>query len=158
MRAPTTIAIFCFVSFVGYSMAFVGSKSSSTRIGSRLHILPSLQKFTDKGEYNKVVEGLMLTQGISREQAEKEYDAYLDNPTNYALEKGEAYYKSLGYKTLMEGVIGEAEKEGRGEEVRARIEKFQKESKMKGLATISVAIAFFFYLRITNPYVPPGSF
>ena len=27
--------------------------------------------------------------------------------------KGEAYYKSLGYKTLMEGVIGEAEKEGK---------------------------------------------
>lgn len=72
--------------------------------------------------------------------------------------KGEAHYKRLGYKTLMEGVIGEAEKEGRGEEVRARIEKFQKESKMKGLATISVAIAFFFYLKITNPYVPPGSF
>lgn len=58
----------------------------------------------------------------------------------------------------MEGVIGEAEKEGRGEEVRARIEKFQKESKLKGLATISIFFAFFFYLRITNPYVPPGSF
>lgn len=72
--------------------------------------------------------------------------------------QGEVYYKSLGYKTLMEGVIGEAEKEGRGAEVRARIEKFQKESKIKGLATITVAIAFFFYLQITNPYVPPASF
>jgi hypothetical protein len=72
--------------------------------------------------------------------------------------KGEAYYKSLGYKSLIEGVIGEAEKEGRGDEVRARIEKFQKESKLKGLATITVAIAYFFYLRMTDPYVPPGSF
>ena len=67
--------------------------------------------------------------------------------------QGEAYYKSLGYKTLIDGVIGEAEKEGRGEEVRARIEKFQKMSKMKGLATISVFIALFFYYKLS--YVPP---
>lgn len=54
----------------------------------------------------------MFTRGIAREEAEKEYNAYLDNPNNYALQKGEAYYKSLGYKSLMDGVIGEAEKEG----------------------------------------------
>jgi len=71
-----------------------------------------LQKTTNRQEYNKVVDGLMYTRGITREEAEKEYNAYLDNPNNYALEKGEAYYKSLGYKKLMDGVIGEAEKEG----------------------------------------------
>lgn len=76
-----------------------GSFSSSSS-SSALFVGP-LQKFTNKNEYNRVVEGLMLTQGISREQAEKEYDAYLDNPNNYALNKGEAYYKSLGYKSLM---------------------------------------------------------
>lgn len=97
----------------------------------------------------------MLTKGITREEAEKEYNAYLDNPNEYALNKGEVYYKSLGYKTLMDGVIGEAEKEGRGDEVRARIEKFNKESKLKGLATIGTFITLFFYLKITNPYVPP---
>mmetsp|Transcript_6660 Transcript_6660/g.19199 ORF Transcript_6660/g.19199 Transcript_6660/m.19199 type:complete len:99 (-) Transcript_6660:2407-2703(-) len=97
----------------------------------------------------------MYTRGITREEAEKEYDAYLNNPNDYALNKGEAYYKSLGYKNLMDGVIGEAEKEGRGEEVRERIEKFRKESQLKGLATISTFIALGFYLKITHPYVPP---
>ena len=97
--------------------------------------------------------------------------------------KGEAYYKSLGYKTLMEGVIGEAEKEGkyalncfiisvtgtskivafvskillsgRGDEVRARIEKFSRESKTKGLVTLGAFIALFFNLKINYPYVHP---
>jgi hypothetical protein len=71
MRSATALLILS-LALIGYASAFVGS--SSFRQNSRLHILPSLQKFTDKGEYNKVVEGLMLTQGISREQAEKEYD------------------------------------------------------------------------------------
>ena len=30
----------------------------------------------------------------------------------YVVSQGEAYYKKLGYKSLMEGVVGEAEKEG----------------------------------------------
>lgn len=139
------------------AQAFVG-KGSSTRSSvpskSRLFIGP-FQKLTKSKEYNQVVENLMYTQGITREQAEEEYNAYLDNPNDYALNKGEAYYKSLGYKSLMEGVIGEAEKEGRGDEVRARIEKFNKESKLKGLATIGFFIALGFYAKIQNPYVPP---
>lgn len=53
----------------------------------------------------------------------------------------------------MDGVIGEAEKEGKGDEVRARIEEFQKQSKLKGLATISFFIVLFFYYKLT--YVPP---
>lgn len=53
----------------------------------------------------------------------------------------------------MDGVIGEAEKEGKGDEVRARIEKFNKQSKRKGLATITFFICIFFYYKLT--YVPP---
>ena len=75
-------------------------------------IIGPLQKTTNRQEYDKVVDGLMFAQGITKKEAEKEYNAYLDNPNNYALQKGEAYYKSLGYKKLMDGVIGEAEKEG----------------------------------------------
>ena len=41
----------------------------------------------------------------------------------------------------MDGVIGEAEKEGRGEEVKARIEEFKKKSKLKGLATVSIELS-----------------
>lgn len=52
----------------------------------------------------------------------------------------------------MEGVIGEAEKEGKGDEVRARIEEFQKQSKLKGLATIGFFIVIFFYYKLS--YVP----
>jgi len=99
----------------------------------------------------------MYQNGITRGEAEKEYDAYLNNPNEFALNKGEAYYKSLGYKSLMEGVIGEAEKEGRGDEVKARIEKFNQDSRNKGLITITAFITLFFYLKETNPYVPPGS-
>eukprot|EP00536_Pseudo-nitzschia_multiseries_P018189 jgi/Psemu1/228076/e_gw1.2241.6.1 len=114
-----------------------------------------LQKFSNRQEYNKVIDNLMYTRGITREEAEKEYDAYLNNPNDYALNKGEAYYKSLGYKSLMDGVIGEAEKEGRGDEVRERIEKFRQQSQIKGLATISTFIALGFYFKMTHPYVPP---
>jgi hypothetical protein len=45
------------------------------------------QKLTKSKEYNQVVENLMYTQGITREQAEEEYNAYLDNPNDYALNK-----------------------------------------------------------------------
>ncbi len=58
----------------------------------------------------------------------------------------------------MEGVIGEAEKEGRGDEVRARVEKFNQDSFIKGMATITFFILLGFYAKMTNPYVPPGSF
>jgi hypothetical protein len=43
---------------------------------------------------------------------------------------------------------------GRGDEVRARVDKFQKNSQLKGLITIGSFIALGFYLKITNPYVP----
>merc|ERR1712194_17538 len=118
----------------------------STRLG-----IGPLQKTTNRQEYNKVVDGLMFTRGITREEAEKEYNAYLDNPNNYALQKGEAYYKSLGYKSLMDGVIGEAEKEGRGEEVRARVEKFKRDSFLKGMSFITLAIGALFYVKFTYP-------
>ena len=36
------------------------------------------------------------------------------------------------------GVIGEAEKEGRGEEVRARVEKFKRDSAIKAYGVIAV--------------------
>mmetsp|Transcript_197 Transcript_197/g.502 ORF Transcript_197/g.502 Transcript_197/m.502 type:complete len:159 (-) Transcript_197:2241-2717(-) len=136
--------------FVANAPSMRSSVDSSTSLG-----IGPLQKATNRKEYNKVVDGLMLTRGITREEAEKEYDTFLNNPNDYALNKGEAYYKSLGYKTLMEGVIGEAEKEGRGDEVRARIEKFNRESKTKGLVTIGAFITLFFYLKINYPYVPP---
>ena len=43
---------------------------------------------------------------------------------------------------------------GRGDEVKARVDKFQKDSQLKGLITIGSFIALGFYLKITNPYVP----
>lgn len=71
MRARSILFV---LSVVGIASAFVGtSLSSSTTRKTRLYFGP-LQKLTDRAEYNKVVEGLMFTQGITREQAEKEYD------------------------------------------------------------------------------------
>jgi hypothetical protein len=67
--------------FVGQNVprSFVTS-STSLSVGP-------LQKLVNNKEYEKTVQGLMQTKGYTREQAEKEYSKYLENPTNYALEK-----------------------------------------------------------------------
>eukprot|EP00542_Grammatophora_oceanica_P015387 CAMPEP_0194050102 /NCGR_PEP_ID=MMETSP0009_2-20130614/33077_1 /TAXON_ID=210454 /ORGANISM="Grammatophora oceanica, Strain CCMP 410" /LENGTH=169 /DNA_ID=CAMNT_0038696513 /DNA_START=60 /DNA_END=569 /DNA_ORIENTATION=+ len=137
-------------SFGGVTTMKQQERSTTT---SRLFMIGPLQKFTDKEEYEKTVENLMAYKNLSREEAEKEYDSFLENPNNYALSKGEDYYKSLGYNSLMDGVIGEAEKEGRGEEVKERIAEFKRQSKIKALSVISVFFAAIVYGKIT--YVPP---
>lgn len=86
------------------STAFVGQGLPRSSVSKTSLSIGPLQRLTNKKDYEKTITGLMQAKGYTREQAEKEYNAYLDNPTNYALNKGEAYYKSLGYKTLMEGV------------------------------------------------------
>ena len=59
------------------------------------------QKTTNPKEYNRVVDGLMLTQGITREEAEKEYNAYLQNPNDYALNKVSRFWLSpLVYRNI----------------------------------------------------------
>ena len=132
----------------------------------------SLNLFKDK-KYKQVVENLMTQKGLTRQEAEKDYDAYQwvrpyhtilarryglltpylfcslsrleyrNNPTGYALQKGEAYYRDLGYKSLMEGVVGEAEKEGRGDEVRERIAAFRKKSQLKAAGVLIVVVTAF---------------
>jgi hypothetical protein len=112
---------------------------------------------------------MVRQKSISREQAEAEYKKYKmvrpsltfsseipsnnpnsnhlfppsKNPNDYALMKGEEYYTSLGYSSLMEGVLAEAEKDGRGDEVRDRIEKFKKDSQIKAYGVIGVFILTF---------------
>ena len=48
----------------------------------------------------------------------------------------------------MDGVIGEAEKQGRGDEVKKRIEEFKKKSQLKAFGVIGTAIIVFFYYKI----------
>ena len=152
--------VFVLLTLVWYPcnvVAFVGKSPRASPRLSRLNSGP-FQKITNPSEYTKVVDNIMFSQGLTRDEAEKEYNAYLDNPNNYALEKGEKYYKALGYKSLMDGVIGEADKEGKGDEVRARIKKFKDYSQLKGLITIGCFIALGFYFKITHPYIPPSQF
>mmetsp|Transcript_25222 Transcript_25222/g.47415 ORF Transcript_25222/g.47415 Transcript_25222/m.47415 type:complete len:174 (-) Transcript_25222:25-546(-) len=94
-------------------------------------------------EENKILDEMVRQKSISREQAEAEYKKYKMNPNDYALMKGEEYYTSLGYSSLMEGVLAEAEKDGRGDEVRDRIEKFKKDSQIKAYGVIGVFILTF---------------
>ena len=64
----------------------------------------------------------------------------------------------LDAESLREAALKNAESavvEKYSDEVRERVEKFNRESKNKGLLTIGFFIAVFFYLKITNPYVPP---
>lgn len=67
--------------------AFMGEGIPRSFVSRTTLSVGPLQKLTNKNEYNKVVEGLMQTKGLTREQAEKEYNAYLDNPNDYALQK-----------------------------------------------------------------------
>lgn len=105
------------------------------------------KKMMDPTEYNRIVEQKMRQEGLTRKQAEEEYNAFLENPSfYYALDKKEEYYKSLGYKDIFEGMIGEAEKEGRGDEVRERIAKFRQTSRIKAYTVLFVFILSFCYL------------
>mmetsp|Transcript_32065 Transcript_32065/g.65453 ORF Transcript_32065/g.65453 Transcript_32065/m.65453 type:complete len:145 (-) Transcript_32065:284-718(-) len=123
--------------------AFVPSGSPFVApIASSPVSLTSLSLFKDKN-YENIINNIMAQKNLSRSEAIKEYDAYKSNPNNYALQKGEEYYRSLGYKSLMEGVIGEAEKEGRGDEVRERVAAFKKKSQLKAAGVLLVAITAF---------------
>lgn len=52
----------------------------------------------------------------------------------------------------MEGVIGEAEKEGRGDEVRERVADFKKKSQLKATAVLVVFFTSLIYYKMS--YVP----
>lgn len=104
------------------------------------------KKAMDPQDYERVVQTKMKQDGLGRKQAQDEYNAFLENPSfYYALDKKEEYYKSLGYKDIFEGMIGEAEKEGRGEEVRERIAKFRRTSQIKAYSVLAVFILSFCY-------------
>ncbi len=82
----------------------VGNVPRSFMSTTSLSVGP-LQKLTNKNEYNKVVDGLMQTKGLTREQAEKEYNAYLDNPNDYALQKVCTGRRELRRKCKVEKLI-----------------------------------------------------
>jgi hypothetical protein len=104
------------------------------------------KKAMDPQDYNRVVQQKMKQEGLTRQQAEEEYNAFLENPSfYYALDKKEEYYKSLGYKDLFDGMIGEAEKQGRGDEVRERISQFRKTNQIKAYSVLVVFILSFAY-------------
>jgi len=67
--------------------AFMGAGAPRSFVSKTSLSVGPLQKLTNKNEYNKVVEGLMQTKSLTREQAEKEYNSYLENPNDYALQK-----------------------------------------------------------------------
>ena len=112
--------------------------------------------FGNTAEDVKVIENIMSYKGMTFEEAEKDYNEYKQNPNDYALNKGQAYYESLGYKSLMEGVLGEADKQGTGDETRARIEAFKKTSQIKAFGFIGVTFGSFFGLKLYSESDPDG--
>lgn len=144
------LSLVLFIFGATYSSAFTGHHGvlNYNTVGKRTTALKFGPFGGKSDEYNKVVQNIMKTKGLSEEEAKRDYDAYLENPNNYALNKGEAYYKDLGYKSLMDGVVGEAEKKGQGDEVRARIDKFKKESQLKGITVVGVFVVVFLYFKI----------
>jgi len=116
--------------------------------GTPVGPLARARKAMDPDEYNRIVEEKMKQDGLTKSEAETEYNNFLENPpAYYALEKREKYYKKLGYKSTREGRIGEAEKEGRGDAVRAEIEAIEQEGSIKAFSVLGVFVALFLYLR-----------
>lgn len=54
----------------------------------------------------------------------------------------------------MDGVIGEAEKKGKGDEVKARIADFKKQSQLKAFSVITVALSALVYSKLTYDMDP----
>lgn len=85
MNKSLLLILVAFAPFL--ASAFTGAGAPRSFVSKSSLSAGPLQKFTNKQEYTKVVDGLMQTKGFTREQAEKEYDSYLNNPNDYALQK-----------------------------------------------------------------------
>uniref|UniRef100_A0A7S0BXJ6 Uncharacterized protein n=1 Tax=Proboscia inermis TaxID=420281 RepID=A0A7S0BXJ6_9STRA len=138
--------------FVNYQCKLCNVKSNKAHV--RLHAkkpfagpIAKAKRQMDPDDYERVVkEKMKQNRKLSRDEAETDYNDFLENPY-YALDKQEEYYKKLGYKDMYEGMIGEAEKEGNGDEVRERIETFQRNNKIKAASVLVVVASVFLYLR-----------
>uniref|UniRef100_A0A7S4JCX0 PSI-F n=1 Tax=Odontella aurita TaxID=265563 RepID=A0A7S4JCX0_9STRA len=152
-----TVSAFSIDRVQPYRVASAGASRFTTACYA-MGPLARAKKLMDPEDYDRVVEEKMKREGLTRKLAEEEYNQFLENPPfYYALEKKEEYYKSLGYKDLFEGMIGEAEKEGRGDEVRQRILRFQQKSKLKALSVMVIFFASFYFARATY-WNDPDSF
>jgi hypothetical protein len=91
----TTTTLLLLLTFLGLTNGFMVQPPMSSKvvpsISTTALAIGPLAKLANKGDYEEKVNNLMRIKGYTREQAEKEYDAYLDNPTNYALNKGKQY-------------------------------------------------------------------
>ena len=87
-----TMRVLAILAFVGLASAFTVVPSvsvPSAHTSTTLYIGGPLQKLLNKDDYEAKITNLMKNKGYTRAQAEKEYDSFLDNPDNYALQKGE---------------------------------------------------------------------
>ena len=80
--------ILLLIALVVPTYGFCGVGPSSKFLRSKTHLQMSMIPPAFKGkDYDRVVENIMRTKGLTREEAEKDYNDYLDNPNNYALNK-----------------------------------------------------------------------
>ena len=80
----------------------------ATTLYAQMGPIARAKKLMDPDDYNCVVEEKMQREGLTRRQAEEEYNQFLENPSfYYALDKKEEYFKQMGYKNMFEGMIGE---------------------------------------------------
>jgi len=136
--------------FIACPATAASSALSSSALFARMPMGPvaRAKKMADPADYERVVKQKMQQDKLTRQQAEDEYNQFLENPPfYYALDQRKKRYAELGYKDMFEGMIGEAEKEGRGDEVKERIQKFRTTSKVKAYSVLAVAIGSFFYFR-----------
>lgn len=53
----------------------------------------------------------------------------------------------MGYKDFFDGMVQEADKEGKGDEMRERLAKFKLQSKIKATAVLIIAIVGLFWVQ-----------
>lgn len=100
-----------------------------------------LQKAFNRAGFEKTVENYMKVKRISREAAEIEFAKYLLDPDAYVLERAaeskpqNVKKATMGQRRspLLQAYIDEG-----GDEVRERIEKFERDNSIKAIAIITV--------------------
>mmetsp|Transcript_6364 Transcript_6364/g.9281 ORF Transcript_6364/g.9281 Transcript_6364/m.9281 type:complete len:156 (-) Transcript_6364:2079-2546(-) len=151
--------VILFLVFVASSVsAFVPQGRNHPLIATQLHIFGPKQALEiERAKNPKAVEatiqGLMKQKRLTREQAEKRYGEFLNDPDGFALRAGEETWKREGYRNWEEAAVGRS---ADPEATAARIAKFKRDSQLKGVSIMTLGSALLLWYASQNPYVPPG--
>lgn len=112
-----------------------------------------IEKRKNPKAVESTIQGLMKQKKLTRDQAEKRYAEFLNDPDGFALRAGEETWKREGYKNWEDAAVGRS---ADPEATAARIAKFKRDSQLKGVSIMTLGSALLLWYSSQNPYVPPG--